>query len=520
MTDHRPLVSIFSNTQARPSPRIERWCLRLQQYNFVTEYRPGANNPADFMSRSPQKSSPGEGRKVTENYVRYVCESSSPKAISKQVLEEATREDHTLQQVITSITTGEWYKYNDKEMSLYERIQDQLSVTSDGIVMRNHRIVIPSSLRCKVVEIAHEGHQGIVRTKSLLRSKVWFPHIDDMVENIVKNCPACATVVPEHKIQPMKMSELPKGPWQQLSADFCGPYPSGHYCLVVIDEYTRFPAVEIITSTSANTVIPIMDKIFASHGIPLTLKTDNGPPFQSAEFKKFMEYCQIKHRRITPLWPRANAQAEGFMKPLNKAIKAAQVEGKSWRKNLYRFLRNYRATPHPTTGRPPAELLYGRNIRILLPEVAQPVADKDIRKRDQERKARAKENADKRISSKEEDSIHPGDDVLMKQQQKNKLTPPYNPRPMRVVKVKGTMVTAENEEAGQKTRNISFFKKLHQVPRERRIPEDPDIDILDAEEELAAQPGEYAVNNPVIVNRPNRPQREKRAPNHYKDYVT
>ena len=50
VTDHKPLVSVFANVLAKPSPRIERWCLRLHQYTFKVVYRPGANNPADYMS--------------------------------------------------------------------------------------------------------------------------------------------------------------------------------------------------------------------------------------------------------------------------------------------------------------------------------------------------------------------------------------------------------------------------------------------------------------------------------------
>ena len=57
------------------------------------------------------------------------------------------------------------------------------------------------------------------------------------------------------------------------------------------------------------------------------------------------------------------------MKLLNKAIKSATVEGKPWRQKMYKFLRNYRATSHVTTGRPPTELLFGSNIKVQPPEV-------------------------------------------------------------------------------------------------------------------------------------------------------
>ena len=81
------------------------------------------------------------------------------------------------------------------------------------------------------------------------------------------------------------MTELPCTPWSRVSADFCGPFPTGEYLLVVIDDHSRYPVVEIIRSASARTVIPVFDKIFSLFGIPEELKTDNGPPFQSLEFK-------------------------------------------------------------------------------------------------------------------------------------------------------------------------------------------------------------------------------------------
>ena len=63
------------------------------------------------------------------------------------------------------------------------------------------------------------------------------------------------------------MNKMPKGPWQTVHMDCFGPLPSGEYLLVLIDAYSRYPAVEIVQSTSASSVIPKMDKIFAMFGI-------------------------------------------------------------------------------------------------------------------------------------------------------------------------------------------------------------------------------------------------------------
>jgi len=154
-------------------------------------------------------------------------------------------------------------------------LSSELSVTENGILLRGHRVVIPVTMRRKVVQIVHEGHQGLLKTKSLLRVKVWFPYIDKLTEDIVKNCATCAVVTKDERLQPLPMSQLPDKAWQSLCADFCGPYPSGDYCLVVLDEYSRYPVVELVRFTPARSVIPVFDKIFATHGMPVTLKTDN-----------------------------------------------------------------------------------------------------------------------------------------------------------------------------------------------------------------------------------------------------
>ncbi|VDI20257.1 Hypothetical predicted protein, partial [Mytilus galloprovincialis] len=99
------------------------------------------------------------------------------------------------------------------------------------------------------------------------------------------------------------------------------------------------------------------------------LKTDNGSPFNSYEFREYAASIGFSHRRITPRWPRANAQAESFNKPMMKNIKAAEVERKSWKQSMYRFLRQYRNTPHSSTGVNPFKLLFGRETNTKLPSI-------------------------------------------------------------------------------------------------------------------------------------------------------
>ena len=86
-----------------------------------------------------------------------------------------------------------------EELTSLRSIRDELTVHSDNVLLRDKRIVLPKSLRDRAVQIAHEGHQGITRTKSFLRSKVWFPNLRDRVEQTIKGCVACQTLSPGPK---------------------------------------------------------------------------------------------------------------------------------------------------------------------------------------------------------------------------------------------------------------------------------------------------------------------------------
>jgi transposase InsO family protein len=71
-----------------------------------------------------------------------------------------------------------------------------------------------------------------------------------------------------------------------------------------------------------------MKHIFATYGTPRRIETDNGPPFNSREFKEFGREEGFEHHNITPLHPRANGEAERFMQMLNKTERVANLQGK------------------------------------------------------------------------------------------------------------------------------------------------------------------------------------------------
>ena len=146
-------------------------------------------------------------------------------------------------------------------------------------VLRGDRIVIPQSLRKSVLEAAHEVHQGIAKTNSRLRTKVWWPKVDMDVERMCKSCHSCQVVGQYSPPEPMLRTEPPTGPWQDLAADLMGPLPTGESLLVVVDYYSRYYELSVMRSTTTPKIIMAVREIFARFGNPHSLKTDNGPQF-------------------------------------------------------------------------------------------------------------------------------------------------------------------------------------------------------------------------------------------------
>ena len=347
ITDHKPLVSLFNNPSSKPLARIVRWLLQLQQYCFTVEYRPGSSNPADYASRHPVGDPESHSYDVeSEEHILFVARNAVPKAVTLSVIESATAKDPMLQAAMSAVKSGCWHKappdVSLSELSRYEQVKEQLTCT-DTVLLNSDRLVVPATLQERIVDIAHEGRLGIVKTKALLREKVWFSCMDKMVETKIKACLPCQVVTPIYTREPLQMSVLPDSPFDEVSMDFA--HVDGQTLLLVVDDYSRFPFVEPVSSTSAIAVIPKLDQLLSTFGAPLVVKSDNGPPFNGEEFAKFACVLGFKHWKVTPLWPRANGEVARFVKTLKKCIKVTKVEGKNWRKELQAILSNYRTTP-------------------------------------------------------------------------------------------------------------------------------------------------------------------------------
>ena len=185
-TDHKPLLLIYNSYRAEIPPCILKHKLQLQGYSFDAIYEPGKDNPTDNKLRHPLPHSTSNDKALRDIhklqlYVDAVIRDDLPAAITLEQLKEATEEDPVLQQLMHAIQQGYISPHDKHHLLSFQPILSELTIIN-GLVLRGTKLFIPSTLRDKVVTLAHKGHQGIVRTKQLLRSTLWFPGMDRMVE--------------------------------------------------------------------------------------------------------------------------------------------------------------------------------------------------------------------------------------------------------------------------------------------------------------------------------------------------
>ena len=469
VVDHQPLVSLYKSHSRDLPVRVAKHKSKLRGFNFDVVYEPGVTTPSDYGSRHPpprrsyssdERASLGveEEEEDSEVIVSRVEEVSE--AVTLPVLQHYTKEDNDLVKLMDNLKKG-----RKTELKDYEQCWTELSL-SQGVVMRGERIIIPTKLRPDVIAAAHEGCPGRESMLRQMRMSVWWPGISRDVKDYTESCLGCTAATPRNRPPPMMERETPGGPWQHCSADFKGPIggTGGYYFHVLIDNYSRWPEVEVVKSTSFQELRPALDRSIGLLGVPVSVTHDRGPPYNSAEWKKYAKEKGFETRACTPEHPEGNGLAERFMSVLVKTVHAAVALDKDPKVEVARRVMNYRNTPHPSTGKTPAQLMMGRKLRTKVPSLVLPAEGKVHREaQETDKKTRSKRKLDRDTKKRAvEKTILAGDKVLV-HQKKSTIKPPYDPKPYTVTEVKGTQVIAHR---GSKTRirNMAKLKVLKKRP--------------------------------------------------------
>ena len=118
VTDHKPLEFLFNKPGSRSQARIERWTMRLQEYDFTVCYKPGSNNPADYLSRHPVQLA--KSKSIAEEYVNFIASNAVPKAMTRDEVRDEINKDLTMQKLKECLHSGKWSILNQEKRNFKE----------------------------------------------------------------------------------------------------------------------------------------------------------------------------------------------------------------------------------------------------------------------------------------------------------------------------------------------------------------------------------------------------------------
>ena len=342
------------------SARIQRWALTLGAYSYSIAYKPGEEHAnADGLSRLPLPEEPATVPLPGETVQLLDALQNAP--VTAKQIQQWTDTDPLLARVRRMVLKG-WQYTNEEELQPFHRRRNELSV-QDGCILWGSCVVVPAAGRREVLTILHSGHPGMSRMKSIARGIVWWPGLDAELEEKVKACSQCQVNSKSPPQAPLHPWEWPSRPWARVHIDHAGPF-QGKLFLVLVDAYSKWLEVVPVAATSSRCTIDALRLMFATHGLPEILVSDNGSGFTSVEFRDFLKANGIRHITSAPYHPATNGLAERAVQTFKTAMK--KHSSTDLQQRLACFLFHYCTTPHSTTGVPPAELLMGRHLRTHL----------------------------------------------------------------------------------------------------------------------------------------------------------
>jgi hypothetical protein len=283
---------------------------------------PGKTNPADVLSRLPISAQPTRERSVAEEYINFITE--------KQFLKPL-----------------HWNKYPRRlKMMLSCNWFSNVYCTTIGQTTLTFSDLLKCEMSCQQAKACCFGELALSCLNACATKP--FPWLTKATkalcslnnssvrrcggqESMLKQRPSSrhaypVSTMPPTVPEPLRPSTMPSKPWQSIHIDLCGPFPSGESLLVCVDACSRWPEVEIIRATSSEVIIRRLQKIFATHGLPEQVTSDNCSNLVSREIEDFFSSHGIYHRKV--YWPQANATVKRFNGTVEKAIRTAHVEGR------------------------------------------------------------------------------------------------------------------------------------------------------------------------------------------------
>ena len=232
--------------------------------------------------------------------------------------------------------------------------------------------------------------------------------------------------------------------------------------LLVVDYFSKYIEISKLDNETSHEVIIRLKSIFARHGIPLQVFSDNGPQYSSTEFSEFAKSYDFVHTTSSPKFPQSNGEAERAVRTIKTLLQKAE--------DLYAALLAYRSAP-VRCGYSPAELLMNRQLHStvpIAPTQLQPAVPDYSRLREEEETIREKQkdNFDSHHRSRELTPLSPGASVWVTDQQ----------TPGTVVELSSPRSYLIQTSSGMLRRNRRHLNPLPNIPSEGMIIE-PDQEV-------------------------------------------
>lgn len=370
-TDHKPLVSIVKKNFDLCPPRLQRMLLRLQPYDFKLVYKKGKElYIADTLSRCTNNLN----RNTIDNFdlglnseeiEAQICSVVDNVNISEDQLNKIvklTDVDEELK-LLKHYLTDTWpvhRKQLPEIVRVYWNFRDELSLCKN-LVLRGTAIVIPKCMRQEMLNRLHYSHCGINKTALKARGVIFWPGMYNEIENMILSCQTCICYSNNNPKEPLKQHPVPRLPWEKVGIDLFEL--EGKMYMLAIDYYSKYPEILLMQNITSSYVIEKLKQIFSRHGIPSVVFTDNGTQFTAQQFQDFSKSWGFVHKTSSPLFAQENGMVERAIQSIKNMIRKSLHS----KHDLYLTLLEYRNTPISDKIPSPAEILFSRKLRGILP---------------------------------------------------------------------------------------------------------------------------------------------------------
>ena len=293
-TDQKLLVLIYRKHIVEISPRIQRLVVRSFPYQpFDVQYNKGMEIAlADALSRVTPTPVEEDGIQLPIVAVNLITSNLPVSSTEIELIHEETSKDPTLTILRHYIHMG-WpndCRMLPQELHTFWNYREDLSI-EDGLLTKGPRLLIPSTLRKKVLEQIHEGHLGIKSACSKQDSVFWPGTSNDICETVEK-CGICQAS--SRAAKPVgNVSDVPPHAWHTVATDLF--YWNKIDYLVVGDYFSKYLIVRRLPNSSTHAMIKELGLIFTELGRPFILRSDNRP----CVVKCSRFYCYFNLEMIT-----------------------------------------------------------------------------------------------------------------------------------------------------------------------------------------------------------------------------